>query len=218
MPCAESTYKDFVGHGVCAACPPEADFAVAGSTHRDNCTCNLGFTHDANGECAPCEPGTYKAAYGFGNCTACPDPFASSPLASPAENFCACNAGYVGPNGGVCTICPVGTFKFGADPGVCAPCPRGTFQPTPGASECTACPDPQHTTLEGGNALQTACVCVEGYTGPAGGNCSACEAGTYKNATGTQPCTPCVAAYGYSEPVTAPIRARYAPDTRLIRA
>jgi len=37
------------------------------------------------------------------------------------------------------------------------------------------------------------CTCSEGYTGPNGGACSACKAGSYKDKNGSSPCTLCAA-------------------------
>ena len=37
------------------------------------------------------------------------------------------------------------------------------------------------------------CLCVSGYTGPDGGTCTACAAGTYKSVTGSAACTNCAA-------------------------
>lgn len=91
-------------------------------------------------------------------------------------------------NGGVCSLCPPGSFcpgdgnaylcdagSFSTDSGAvaCSLCPPGRFSATQGATECTACsagffqPDPGAT------------------------SCIACSAGTAQNSEGAVECTSC---------------------------
>jgi len=100
-----------------------------------------------------------------------------------------------------CMMCAPGKFK---SPDMfftpCTLCPNNTFSATPGAAECARCP-PFSSSVMGssrctfdtcGAANYTdGCVCPAGTTGPDGGACVACAAGTYKNATGSAACENC---------------------------
>jgi len=54
---------------------------------------------------------------------------------------------------------------------------------------CRDCPR-NSTSLPFSTSLLN-CTCVPGFTGPNGGNCTACPAGTYKNSTGEADCVIC---------------------------
>jgi len=57
-------------------------------------------------------------------------------------------------------------------------------KPLTGTGACSLCPN--GTRSGGGSDNVTACICVEGYTaGSDGVECTACEAGTYKDWPGT---------------------------------
>ena len=74
----------------------------------------------------------------------------------------------------------------------CQDCPAGKYKPVTGNLACTACPAGS-TTGSTKSTAQTDCKCNAGYTGPNGGPCSACPAGTYKNLIGKDMCSPCAA-------------------------
>jgi hypothetical protein len=72
----------------------------------------------------------------------------------------------------------------------CDACLAGTFKPHLGDEACGgACPS-FSVSLEGSNEL-TDCQCEAGYSGPDGGACSACAAGSYKAIEGSAACTFC---------------------------
>ncbi|KAJ1465713.1 hypothetical protein T484DRAFT_1577253, partial [Baffinella frigidus] len=70
----------------------------------------------------------------------------------------------------------------------CEACPVGTYKDAIGPALCTACPVHTSSSVVG-SSQQTDCICNAGYTGPNGGTCEACEAGTYKASKGSQTCT-----------------------------
>jgi hypothetical protein len=91
-----------------------------------------------------------------------------NPISYPSCNApwtCGCNAGYYGDAAWPESELP------------CTPCPAGT---TCAVGDCTyadhCVPGPP---------------CDAGYTGPDGGPCTACVAGLYKSATGSDPCEDC---------------------------
>jgi len=100
-----------------------------------------------------------------------------------------------------CMMCAPGKFK---SPDMfftpCTLCPNNTFSATPGAAECARCP-PFSSSVMGSSRCTfdtcraanytDGCVCPAGTTGPDGGACVACAAGTYKSATGSAACDNC---------------------------
>ena len=100
-----------------------------------------------------------------------------------------------------CIRCAPGKFK---SPEMlftpCTLCPENTFSALSGATQCTPCP-PYSSSVMGssrctfapcrGEDYNMGCVCPVGKTGPDGGPCSPCAAGTYKNVTGDARCTNC---------------------------
>ena len=118
--------------------------------------------------------------------------------------------------------CAAGKFQLFAgsnSSGDCRACAAGKYSDTAGASseaDCRACPS--HS--QSGNASGAArdCRCNVGYSGPDGGPCQACAAGTFKDVVGNEParclapgancsynashleaCAPCRAGF-YSQP------------------
>jgi hypothetical protein len=74
-----------------------------------------------------------------------------------------------------CAMCRAG--KNSCKPGTCVNCPANSISPA------------NSTSLQ-------ACVCNAGFTGPNGGPCTACVAGTYKTTTGSVACTNCESGTG----------------------
>ena len=68
----------------------------------------------------------------------------------------------------------------------------GNYSHEAGATFCHSCPA-HATTSAAGSDNVTDCRCDAGYTGPDGGECTACPAGTYKDTAGSVECTTCVA-------------------------
>ncbi len=103
-----------------------------------------------------------------------------------------CPAGYTGPDDGPCIQCPAGTFKFEIGNEECNACPTATYSVTVGATDgtyCVACPADSNAPAQTSTA--TSCTCNAGFTGPDGGTCTVCAAGTYKGTTGSNNCIEC---------------------------
>jgi hypothetical protein len=111
-----------------------------------------------------------------------------------------CPSGYTGPDDGPCIECPAGTFKFDIGNEACTACPTAKFSVTVGATDgtyCVACP--AYSNAPAQTSAATSCTCNAGFTGPDGGTCTACAAGTYKSTPGSEFCTDCVAEEGSTQ-------------------
>ena len=69
----------------------------------------------------------------------------------------------------------------------CESCPAGKLS-SAGASSCQSPTCPSNSNAPSGSVT---CLCNPGYTGPDGGPCQACGAGTYKDSPGSGSCTAC---------------------------
>ena len=75
---------------------------------------------------------------------------------------------------------------------VCSKCAAGRYSESRGAvsdSVCLLCT--HHSTSSEGSGAITACKCNPGFSGPDGGICSECAAGSYKDWLGNRSCSPC---------------------------
>ena len=84
--------------------------------------------------------------------------------------------------------CPPGLS--GPDGGICSPCPAGSFKNVSGSTKCLQAQCPANSGPPPGSAT-AACLCNAGYTGPDGGNCVACPKGSFKTLPGAAACTNC---------------------------
>eukprot|EP00960_Hanusia_phi_P077545 768709-Hanusia_phi.AAC.1 len=118
---------------------------------------------------------------------------------------CSCIPGYVGLDGGACSICPADTYKSGSNPGSCVACPTG-------ASSAA------------GSGQVANCVCtVIGFELSNGVSCRACAAGKYKSEIGPGLCKDCEPGkYSSTEASTArvarPVRLQYTRDLQAVLA
>jgi hypothetical protein len=181
----------------CQLCPPQMS-CVEGSTSSNACQCSKGYTLNASGACVECGAGTYKSVLGSsacsncskgtyaattGNadasaCLACPDNSQTVASGSVTETQCLCDAGYMSGDSG-CVQCPAGTYKstLGSS---CVVCPQNTYSGRTGATDAATCVKcPAYSASPAQSINVASCVCMRGYTGPAGGPCSACPAGSY---------------------------------------
>ncbi|KAJ1486806.1 hypothetical protein T484DRAFT_1666447 [Baffinella frigidus] len=170
--CEVGAYNSAMGVGQCTPCPAGTSSA-SGSDELTDCMCVAGFNGTSDGAaCTACEPGSFKSGNGTGQCSTCPS---NHPESAGGSALCQCSAGFTGADGGTCAACVVGEYKAAAGPG-----------------SCTACPS--HASSASGSNYLTDCKCVAGYTAASDGvSCSACNAATYKVATGTGPCSTCPA-------------------------
>lgn len=190
--CAPGYYEADVGSGICELCP-DGFWCPGGSMEgRDDVSmgeaikCVNGSTSGGPGASAvgacSCLPGTYGDAgvIGAGACMACSAGFwcsgsgsmescavgASSDVGSVSVSDCACVPGFhgdAGVVGGVCSVCPPGSWCGGGD-SVATTCVNGS------------------TTAGNGSVGIEDCVCVAGMYGNAGvvgGMCSECPAGSW---------------------------------------
>jgi hypothetical protein len=115
-----------------------------------------------------------------------------------------CPPGYTGPDDGPCIECPAGTFKFDIGNEECTACVTAKYSVTVGATDgtyCVACPANSNAPAQ--TSAATSCTCNAGFTGPDGGTCTACAAGTYKDTTGSNNCIECDAETQSPEGATA---------------
>lgn len=150
--------------------------------------CEAGTYKNVNGSssCVECEAGKYLNATAGSVCAACPaGNLAVSARGSTNVADCLCIAGYSGDS---CTACGLGTYKDVNGSAACTACSAGTFLNRTAATQCLACPANSHS-VEG----STFCICNGGYSGTDGGECTACEAGSYKAENGSTPCSMCQA-------------------------
>ncbi len=191
--CAAGTFSATVGATVattCLGCPTSSSSPISSSALAA-CTCNVGFAGLNGGTCTACVAGTYKDTTGSVACTTCPTS-SSSPSTSVALTACTCNLGYTGPNGGVCAACVAGKYKIITGTALCTDCAVATYSTAVAATvaaTCLACPTSSNSPIA--SSAQPACTCNTGFSGPDGGTCTACVAGTYKDTTGSVACTTC---------------------------
>jgi hypothetical protein len=205
-----STVYEAILPGTCTVCPTHTQ-SDEGSDELIDCVCIPGYTGPDGATCAACVPGKYKNIAGNSDCLECsadtysnleganssakclPCPeHSQSAAGSSTLTQCLCNAGYTGPHGGPCVECQAGEYKVHPGSVPCSDCPAGKYSDdiaqTTNAT-CESCP--QHTDSEPGSPALPACKCNEGYSGPDGGQCVACDAGKYKPTQGSTSCAEC---------------------------
>jgi len=167
--------------------------------------CPPGKTGPDDGPCAECAAGSFKANPGTALCEACEagkfaaatastecvDCAAASESESGAST-CKCSAGSTGPDGGDCSSCVAGKFKSIVGSAGCSDCGQGKFSEAVGAASSATCTEcPANSDAPTASTSQTSCICNAGSTGPDGGPCSLCQAGTYKVVAGSGACAVC---------------------------
>lgn len=124
------------------------------------------------------------------SCSLCPTNTVS-PSGSDDILNCICDLGYTGPDGAACSACPPGTYKNVDGSGLCSDCAAGTYLNVSAGSACVACPAGDRSISLPATIFVDGCLCNAGYTGPDGGNCTACGAGTFKALNGSGSCGAC---------------------------
>lgn len=135
-----------------------------------------GASYERPGFCA------YGCAQGFflanstKECRQCPA-FSSAAAGSVGADACQCIPGYTRASelNETCVICPASTFKEGSGPASCSPCANGPARAR---------------YLSGQVSAECEFECEPGYSGA---DCSACEAGTFKELWGGGACEACLA-------------------------
>ena len=87
--------------------------------------------------------------------------------------------------------CVAGFYLLGAaSDGVCTPCPIGTYKNATGNEECSPCPSNLTTEFTGGQSVEQ-CVCAPGLWHTDAGVCEFCPADTYKDDFSREECDDC---------------------------
>lgn len=158
--CSEGKYKDFVGNHLCVACPSDTYNIHQQSIHVDECLFCPALTISSTG------------SSNVNQCVATIGAFAETNIPLTAQ------------------LCPPTTYQDEINQTTCKQCDTETYQSVYGATSntaCTACPE--YSQIVNGPAdEQSDCICNHGYTGPDGGFCTSCSAGTYKSILGSSEC------------------------------
>jgi DNA-binding beta-propeller fold protein YncE len=183
--CPAGTFSTSSGTGThCSVCPQNSR-SLPYSTRLGDCVCDRGYTGPDGGICSPCAAGKFKNLIGNHSCLPCNAHADSQTGASK----CYCIIGHYEAKAGVCTPCGAGTYNRVNGSVVCERCSAGKYSNATVATECLACP--LHSVSGQGSSYISNCTCIEGYSGPDGGECDACAAGTYKDVNGSDLCTLC---------------------------
>ena len=188
-------YKQSLNHTTCDICKPGF---YDDATKRYVCSkCPAGTHSDQPGgqgveACDDCPAGTWSTP-DTPVCNICPG-HSNSPVKSGLLTDCTCNAGAYGADGTTCQLCPAGKYKANTGSDACQDCLAGTYSIAIGADSpatCVACP--ANANAPAGSDEQTDCLCDAGYSGPDGGSCAECSAGTFKDTAGSAACSACPA-------------------------
>jgi len=183
--CIAGTFKSIIGPEVCVSC-------AAGSYSER-------FAASSDLLCIRCEAGKYSTVVGASTmdlCLECPAGKFSTSIGASTKAFCQdCVAGKFSNATGardpeVCRVCPPGTFS--ASPGAASQCTHvcdANYYSSINRSTCIPCPTHAISAPASGSRLD--CSCLQGFSGPDGGACLACAAGTFKATNGSAPCTSC---------------------------
>lgn len=153
-------------------CPANSLAAVALADRISECVCNPGFLREGD----VCSLGQPPAWYMYGNRSFCVHTRETIAAGASGHADCVCVPGFAG--------------LPSAEAVQCEGCPADTFADAYNTSECVPCPEhASHNLTRRANV--SACLCDPGYTGPDGGPCVACAAGTFKAEPGAAACGAC---------------------------
>ncbi len=170
--------------------------------------CSEGEAPAADGSCAECVAGKYRALgslicsncpsgrfsrAGAGECTLCTSGNYSVASAANGPTSCSeCSAGSYSSLGGaaLCLECPVGKFAEGVGNVRCQSCDVGRFSSSPKSATCQPCAAGSFAEFPGSSACLR---CGRGTASNGTVSCSACDAGTFSSEEGGTVCTPCPA-------------------------
>ena len=95
-------------------------------------------------------------------------------------------------NGKECEACVAGKYKATKGTTDCHECEAGTYSTTVAATSPETCQEcPANSASPEGSSAVGECKCNAGFTGPDGGSCEECLAGTYKEGSGSGECVEC---------------------------
>ena len=206
--CSPGTYNQHLGMQTCSNCDAGKYGEHEGADEPEDCTvCGLNqYCTEGVGSPENCPPSnnpySWTGSTSLSDC--CPDCQLGEHYTDLDVN-CDCSLcpdGKEAPtrpayDSAACQDCGAGKFRSTASQGSsgCESCQAGKFSTANGAiseSTCQSCP--ANSVSLAGSSVITACECDKGYTGPDGGTCQACAQGKYKESTGSQHCTGCIAA------------------------
>ena len=179
--CTGNTFASELGATACSSCLVFSPFSTANPSEGGvRCQCIAGYTQTelnlTTPACSACPPDTFQPSQGQTTCELC-DPNARSPEASVTPLACLCNAGFFDDFEHQCQSCAGGTYKEAA------------ADDEEDTELCNACSNDSFSLPQSGR--QTDCLCEPGFSGPDGGPCAACAAGTFKAANGSAACEAC---------------------------
>ena len=189
-------------------CPPNS-ISPSASSDADMCVCAPGYTEQSD-SCVACAGGSIKTMAGNGPCTLCgPNEYSvstllcdSCPPLTQSSAGSASIAGCVSVPGayedetGTIHLCPPSTYQNEANQPSCKACEHDTYQAAYGSSQasaCVSCPANSAISPPGPGVARSNCSCIVGYSGPHGGPCAVCVAGSHKSVAGEAECEPCPA-------------------------
>lgn len=196
-------------------CPAHAQ-SISGSAGPEMCVCDSGFEADCQAlpcTCTMCAGGSYKSEAGNAACAPCPaneysissEACAACPPLTEARAGSASVEACVSVPGAFlqalgqplsARLCPPSTYQDEANQTACKTCPDSTYQAAYGAAQaaaCVSCPSRSAIRPAGPGAALSNCTCDLAYTGPDGGPCAPCAAGTFKSTNGSAACQQCPA-------------------------
>ena len=187
--CEQGKFGEFSAMSACKNCTYASTSIVHGSANVSDCTCNVGFTGLNGTLCSACALGSYKNLSGNFQCALCEVGKYSEVMGSASCSHCQSGtyASTIGQES--CSSCPEGKYSNLTGGSECFDCSAGKVS-ADGASECTTCT--AHSDVHNGGNSLTNCTCNLGHTGPNGGPCVACDAGTYKDLNGSAACSLCL--------------------------
>lgn len=174
------------GAAVCTRCHPHSfGFQIVNFTE---CLCLAGFEGPFHDQCTPCLAGSvqptnfsnvpcslcprdfFQPLTGQLTCTQCPPHSTTLSTGSVHITACECDAGFFGPNGGPCEVCPANHY-----------CEGGTV-----AKDC-----PAFTQSNNGSSSISDCFCIPGFTAQTNGvQCQHCPANSFcPGGTAQVPCS-----------------------------
>lgn len=171
MTCVACNATSFCLNNNVYSCPAHS-FALENADSIDDCICHDGFHRIEH----TCIIGQLPFYYEEGLQKECPQPKSTTQNRSGSVQSC---------------VCPKGMFAYPWT-SECTNCPGGTFNSLANSTRCDNCaPHSTHPISGSSDALD--CKCIAGYTGPDGGPCQACVAGTFKAVEGNSSCMACAA-------------------------
>jgi hypothetical protein len=197
-PCVQNTYKDILGSSTCVACPQNSTSPSASSS-LSQCVCVSGFAGTFGTNCSICDVGTWSAGGTQLECSLC-----------PAGRFGSTNGLTSSTCSGICSAnyyCPAGSTS--ATDKQC----QANANSTAGSTQLANCICNSYVNSLGRHPVRITnqmswvcclfCIDYSGYSGPDGGSCVICGAGTYSVVGGSAACISCAQGrYGSSSGLT----------------